>query len=131
MVWIWTEFNHWIANKFVEIEATASIGRMHKAMIDWYMQNWRKSKCWRILFDSSIFARNNYFDEKSSLDALFKYLMEFETWCIDVSRAKLQNWNKYSSTITGVIHDNGGIESLMNGVIVNIWFRMKDYSAWL
>jgi hypothetical protein len=31
----------------------------------------------------------------------------------------------------GVIRDNGGIESLVNGMIVNTWFRMKDYSAWL
>jgi hypothetical protein len=29
----------------------------------------------------------------------------------------------------GVIRDNEGIESLVNGMIVYTWFHMKDYSA--
>jgi hypothetical protein len=67
---------------------------------------------------------------KFTLDTLSKYLMEFKTWCIDIT-AKLSNRNKYSSTITGVIRDNGGIESLMKGLIVNIRlyekFTVHDY----
>jgi hypothetical protein len=47
--------------EFAKIEATASIGRMCKAD-DWqkYANFKGGRKYWRILFDLSIFGRNNY-----------------------------------------------------------------------